>query len=1141
MMPELHNSICPAGAAPIAASVGISPERMPEIAGYTVEKRLGAGGSGEVWKATSSDGKTRAIKIVFGSLDERRAAQELKSLSRVKSLSHPNLLALESVAVIDGRVVIVTDLAEASLQDRFAECRAGGECGIPRDELMRYMGEAADALDYLDGQHGLQHLDVKPENLLLVGGSIRVADFGLLKDMSDGNASLINGLTPKYAAPEVFDGRPSRFSDQYSLAILFQEMATGTSPFSGRTAAQLASQHLHSMPDLAPLSPLERFAVGKALSKDPAMRFRNCREFVERLTPRSRTTLLTGTPSRSSAPPPTHDSRPAEKPIPHDGRTVELQGVELTRLPAIDLSNTAADHRPTVFLGIGHTGGKILGRLRQLLTERFGLEARMPALQMLYIDTDVDAINEVTAVRGAGKLQEDEILLLPIHSTWNYRNSHVSQIESISRRWLFNIPRSQKTEGLRALGRLALLDHADRVKARFRKAILAATENDAIAATKAATGLSFNGTDPRVFVVASPGGGTGGGMLIDAAYAMRQMLIETGFSDDQVVGILPFTSRHETKGPYLAPANALACLRELQYFSTIGDYPGEISCGLAGFREELPTFAHTYFLDLGERLEDEQFSEAASRIASYLLLNSVSPATPFFELARSDVPEASGNLVLRTAALESLGTGSLDVSGNLVDQLCRKVVLNWRGQGVITQISKGRSDNSSAATDKQATEAYLQRTASEHAADIGLDVRSLYKTITQRAEDGGRPSMAKMINDIVAESIGPPGGHDSTGLELAPVLRKIHLYCGVQSPSESEMRLDEENLREFLLETAQRFGHELGTPLEEWILALVDRSECRVSGAQQVAAWLQTRLAALETETTAQLKQARQAREELFASIASAKPNSSAGKHKGTTLTEDLRRYTFLLLQDATFESVLKCLAIIDASVCRSSDRLRDLWKDLNRLADEVGGAPGVGRGDLEQNTSLSGVGKSGVGGLSPGPLSDLTGDVRDEVERSFLRDQCPLSVLLARRSDLRPQLVLALREAAKKVVRKAGRQAALSQLGEALLEENHTKVDRILGNCFATIEAAAGKFGGAMRLLLTLPDQSVAHCVGDRVQSLTGELPTLVADAQGEMIVAYEIEQVPLLAVVNRLIRAKPDCESLAARLHTRTDVRFE
>src|SRR5689334_25363638 len=108
MLPELQ-SFDPAAGQPLAP-IGLSNERVPSVAGYTVEKRLGAGGSGEVWKAIAADGTAKAIKIIFGSLDERRAAQELKSLNRVKSLSHPYLLALQSVSIIDGRVVIVTDL-----------------------------------------------------------------------------------------------------------------------------------------------------------------------------------------------------------------------------------------------------------------------------------------------------------------------------------------------------------------------------------------------------------------------------------------------------------------------------------------------------------------------------------------------------------------------------------------------------------------------------------------------------------------------------------------------------------------------------------------------------------------------------------------------------------------------------------------------------------------------------------------------------------------------------------------------------------------------------------------------------------------------------------------------------------------------
>ena len=74
-------------------------------------------------------------------------------------------------------MVVITELADMSLSDRFNQCVKSGLKGIPRVELMEYLREAAEALDYLGEDHRLQHLDVKPENLLLVSNHIKVADY----------------------------------------------------------------------------------------------------------------------------------------------------------------------------------------------------------------------------------------------------------------------------------------------------------------------------------------------------------------------------------------------------------------------------------------------------------------------------------------------------------------------------------------------------------------------------------------------------------------------------------------------------------------------------------------------------------------------------------------------------------------------------------------------------------------------------------------------------------------------------------------------------------------------------------------------------------------------------------------------------
>src|SRR5262249_1015496 len=196
------------------------------IPGYKLIERLGGGGFGEVWKAEAPGGLLKAIKFVHGTLqgaanDAVQVQQELKSLNRVKTVRHPYILSLERYDIVDGQLIIVMELADRNLWDRFEECKKQGLPGIPREELLRYMEEAAEALDLMNTQYQLQHLDIKPQNLFLVHNHVKVADFGLVKDLEGINTQVTSGVTPVYAAPETFDGVVSRYCDQYNLAIVY--------------------------------------------------------------------------------------------------------------------------------------------------------------------------------------------------------------------------------------------------------------------------------------------------------------------------------------------------------------------------------------------------------------------------------------------------------------------------------------------------------------------------------------------------------------------------------------------------------------------------------------------------------------------------------------------------------------------------------------------------------------------------------------------------------------------------------------------------------------------------------------------------------------------------------------------------------
>src|SRR5262249_36411693 len=143
-----------------------------------------------------------------------------------------------------GRLVIGMELADRTLLDRFHEAAAKTPPGIPRRELLRYAREAAGVIDYLNKPRhflggprpvGVQHGDVKPQNIFLLGQSAKVGDFGLVRLLEGGAAAMRGGgLTPLYAAPEVLRGELSRWSDQYALAITYCHVRGGRVPFVGR-------------------------------------------------------------------------------------------------------------------------------------------------------------------------------------------------------------------------------------------------------------------------------------------------------------------------------------------------------------------------------------------------------------------------------------------------------------------------------------------------------------------------------------------------------------------------------------------------------------------------------------------------------------------------------------------------------------------------------------------------------------------------------------------------------------------------------------------------------------------------------------------------------------------------------------------
>jgi serine/threonine protein kinase/Tol biopolymer transport system component len=272
-------------------------ERLQQTlsASYTIERELGGGGMSRVFVAEELTLKRRVvIKVLPDAMAGQVSIERFKrEIGLAATLQHPHIVPLLTAGEADGLPYFTMPYIDGeSLRGRLTR---GGE--LPIGETIRMLREVASALAYAH-ERGVVHRDIKPDNVLITGGSAMVTDFGVAKALSASSHTPGTGITsvgvalgtPAYMAPEqaAADPQVDHRADIYAFGAMAYEMLTGQPPFVGRSHQALLAAHVMETPETierrragmpVPLAQL----VMRCLAKRPADRPQSAQEIIQSL------------------------------------------------------------------------------------------------------------------------------------------------------------------------------------------------------------------------------------------------------------------------------------------------------------------------------------------------------------------------------------------------------------------------------------------------------------------------------------------------------------------------------------------------------------------------------------------------------------------------------------------------------------------------------------------------------------------------------------------------------------------------------------------------------------------------------------------------------------------------------------------
>ncbi len=677
--------------------------------------------------------------------------------------------------------------------------------------------------------------------------------------------------------------------------------------------------------------------------------------------------------------------------------------------------------------------------------------------------------------RSSGNHRAVTTVSAPLRTTQDYRKESSEHLTWLARRWLFNIPRSGRVEGMRPLGRLAFVDHAGDIRIAVKNSLMTLVSSASASTSTSETGLHFDTTGIDVCLVGSTSGGTASGCMLDLAWLIRELVSNGRMPPVGVTSMLLHGTAHGRQVADMQDANTVSFLQELQHFSIPGAQRPGLTSRFSNSEISKP-FDETMLVHFGDDLSAHDFFEGANRTAEYLELRTLTSArremNAWRNPERTRIPETH-EAALRSFGLSAINAESWEVANREAGQLASAAISLW------TQPLAAAGEPSSPEWKALLDQLGISSEAVSQVIPNLLDgsrtrrMDAYANSVWQRLSRDAAASVKEQVSASVSQDAVSAAGPDS----IAAVTGEIRAELAIRLPL--DLQLVETFLRQ-LFDTRMRSGLTAQT-----LTALMRRTDQALAACRSQKSDLQ------------------KAFNGLCEPFSVSKPDQATDAGH-TALRGFCRQYCMLLTCQTICQTLTEHLEAILAALQRLLEERSTILGDrLIVLASQVNGGA---------------------------PCSATIPEQMIMAFEAYLQTSGRFRFSSFLHRDIRPaDAATLLSEASNFLLLSMSRDPQFADD-----ERSPKRAETFPTNARPKLQ----NVGGRQRVLAVIPDPQSADSWKSLLQNDFGACVSACSTTTDEICVICETEGISIPAAVDALTHMRPHVLELAGRLHSRHDV---